>query len=201
MNDLAPATATPELSPMTLADVPEVGVLERICFSAPWSEETYRHEIRHNPRAFYYVLRPPEGRAALPSILAYGGYWVLGDEAHIVTIASHPRLRRRRLGELMLLHLVERARQAGVAAVTLEVRAGNRAAQALYRKWRFEEVGLRKRYYRDNNEDALLLTLFEVDHDAVWLPMARALAQLPASIDLSEPPTVTESPNGGRLLF
>jgi ribosomal-protein-alanine N-acetyltransferase len=114
---------------------------------------------------------------------------VLGDEAHIVTIASHPKLRRRRLGELMLLHLIERARETGVTAVTLEVRASNRAAQELYHKWGFEQVGLRKRYYRDNNEDALLLTLFDVGSDEIWLPMAHVLEQLPASIDLSEPPT------------
>lgn len=175
---------TPILSLMTLDDVPQIGMLERTCFSAPWSEETYRHEIKHNPRAFYYVLRPPPHRSDLPPILAYGGFWVLGDEAHIVTIASHPALRRRHLGEYLLLQLIDRARQAGVTAVTLEVRASNTAAQELYRKWGFEQVGLRKRYYRDNNEDALLLTLFGIESEAVRLPVAAAVEQLANTIVL-----------------
>lgn len=162
---------------MMLDDVPEIGALERLCFRAPWSVETYLHELKHNPRAFYYVLRPAAG-LSLPAILAYGGYWLLGDEAHIVTIASHPELRRRQLGNIMLLHLIERTRQAGIIDVTLEVRRGSTAAQGLYAKWGFVEVGLRKRYYRDNNEDALLLTLFGVQNETVWQPMAAALDSL-----------------------
>lgn len=188
MSEIQDAQKPPQLNLMTLDDVPEVGVLERACFTAPWSEDTYRHEIKHNPRAFYYVLRPPEGRTDLPPILAYGGFWILGDEAHIVTLATHPELRRRRLGELMLVHLFDRAHEVGVSAVTLEVRKSNTAARELYRKWGFEEVGLRKRYYRDNNEDALLLTLFGMDTDAVWLPRSAALALLQQSVQLPAAP-------------
>lgn len=171
--------------PMMLDDVPTIGVLERLCFSAPWSVETYLHELKHNPRAFYYVLRPgPATWHGLPPILAYGGYWILGDEAHIVTIATHPALRRKRLGELLLLHLIERARETGILDVTLEVRRSNEAAQRLYAKWGFGEVGVRKRYYRDNNEDALLLTLFGVQDDKIWQPMAAAMEALESTISL-----------------
>lgn len=166
-------------TPMTIDDVPVVAELEKRCFPAPWSAESFRHEVTLNPRAFYWVIRPNpliEWRD-LPPIAAYGGYWLMGDEAHIVTIASHPDWRRRGLGEWLFVAMIERARQGEAHSVTLEVRVGNEAAQALYRKWGFEVVGLRKRYYRDNDEDALLMTLFGVDNPAVWQPIAAAAAR------------------------
>ncbi len=186
---------TPHFTPMTLDDVPEVLILERASFSTPWTEYTFRVEITQNPRAFYFVLRARndahtehvadigagDGAASLqafPPILAYGGYWLLGDEAHIVTIASHPMLRGHGFGELMLLHLIDRAREADITAVTLEVRAGNMPAQGLYTKYGFTQVGLRKRYYRDNDEDALLMTLYDIDKAEVFEPLAAALARL-----------------------
>lgn len=157
-----------QFTPMTVDDVPAIGELEILCFPAPWSPETYLHELRHNPRSFYFVVRPvPEAPPALAPILAYGGYWLMGDEAHIVTLASHPDWRGRGLGEWLMLNLIARIWEAGVTSVTLEVRVGNLAARQLYEKWGFEQVGLRKRYYRDNGEDALLLTLFHVDHPLV----------------------------------
>jgi ribosomal-protein-alanine N-acetyltransferase len=169
---------------MTLDDVPLVGVLERVCFTAPWSDETFRSELRHNPRSFYYVVRPAEAASELPPIMAYGGYWILGDEAHIVTLASHPDYRQQSLGEYVLLHLIDRARQAAVEAMTLEVRASNYPAQRLYEKWGFQTVGVRKRYYRDNGEDGLVMTLSGVDRDDVWLTMAATLAHLEANLDI-----------------
>ncbi len=163
---------------MTEADLPVINQLERLCFTAPWSEHTFLHELRVNPRAFYWVLRPDSavnGNES-PPILAYGGYWLLDDEAHIMTIASHPHTRRRGLGEWLLVKMVEQLRLLGVVTVTLEVRAGNHAAQQLYAKWGFREVGRRKRYYRDNNEDALLFTLDHLNSDDVWHPFQARLA-------------------------
>ncbi len=181
---------------MRMSDVPIVGRIELAAFTSPWSEAAYRHELMANPRSFYYVIRPPaeaeSGEAeeadvshgpVLPPILGYGGYWLLGDEAHIVTIASHPAYRRKALGELLLLHLIGMAREGQVESVTLEVRVGNTPARSLYAKWGFVEVGLRKRYYRDNGEDALLMTLFRVNEDQVWAPMAQRLAHLLAQLD------------------
>lgn len=179
----APPVHTIRITQMMLDDVPAVGKMERVCFSWPWSEETYRHELKHNPRSFYYVIRSP-AESDLPPLLAYGGYWILGDEAHIVTIASHPDFRGRRLGELMLLHLIGLAREAAVESITLEVRVGNAPARGLYAKWGFEQIGLRKRYYRDNGEDALLLSLFNVQKEDVWEPMRAAYELLLAGISL-----------------
>ncbi|MGL4650487.1 MAG: ribosomal protein S18-alanine N-acetyltransferase [Caldilineaceae bacterium] len=196
-----PAAQAPflRIDAMRLADVPLVARLEILCFTSPWSETAYRHELTANPRSFYFVIRPPAELSldeetstqsqpptlppTLPPILGYGGYWLLGDEAHIVTIASHPQYRRKALGELMLLHLIGCAREGQANAVTLEVRVGNIPAKALYAKWGFAEVGLRKRYYRDNNEDALLMTLHNADRDTTWAPMAQRIADLLTLLD------------------
>lgn len=145
---------------MSLQDLPFVETLEQVCFAAPWSRETYRHELTHNRLSSYWVLRPDPACAGAPPILAYGGFWSLGPEAHIVTIATHPEYRRQGLGRMLLDAMIARARAAGAHEVTLEVRAGNAAAQAMYEKMGFVVVGVRKRYYRDNGEDALLMTLF-----------------------------------------
>jgi len=165
--------------PMTLDDVPHVSEIEKVSFSAPWSVETYRHELRHNRRSFYLVLRPEPGQAdgGAPSLIGYGGYWLLDGEAHIMTIAIRPTWRRHHFGEWLLLELLDAARRGGAHQATLEVRVGNLAAITLYTKLGFTEVGLRKRYYRDNNEDARLLTLFKLDQAEVWQELAQQLAQ------------------------
>ena len=147
-------------APMTLGDVPIVGELELLCFSAPWSPDTYRNELLHNRFSNYWVLRPAETTNGVPPILAYGGYWLMGDEVHIVTLATHPRYRRRGLSERLLLQMIDECRARGARIVTLEVRVSNHAAQKLYAKLGFVEVGRRRAYYHDNGEDALLMTLF-----------------------------------------
>ena len=92
-------------------------------------------------------------------MVGYAGFWLIVDEAHIGTIAVHPLWRQRGLGEKLLVTLLRQARELGAVLATLEVRPGNQAAQRLYRRHGFAEVGQRKRYYQDNGEDALLLTV------------------------------------------
>ncbi len=151
-------------TPMELRDLAAVDELEQRCFPAPWSKDTYRHELVHNQLSHYFVLRPTGERAeALPPILAYGGYWLMGSEAHIVTIATHPRFRRLGLGDRLLIYMISMAQKAGASLITLEVRVSNLAAQELYRKFGFDIVGRRIRYYRDNNEDAILMTILLED--------------------------------------
>jgi ribosomal-protein-alanine N-acetyltransferase len=108
-------------------------------------------------------LRAPEpARSAqleeeLRSIVGYAGIWVMTDEAHITTIASHPAVRGRGVGEFLLVALVHRGMEIGARWMTLEVRASNAVAQNLYRKYTFKEMGVRRRYYSDNGEDALVM--------------------------------------------
>jgi ribosomal-protein-alanine N-acetyltransferase len=192
------------LDTLRVEDLPALMEIEHRSFSAPWSEATYRHEIASNPMAFYYAIRPPlapptdaqppstepdalntEPLNTEYSLLAYGGFWLPGDEAHIVTIASHYNLRRRGLGETMLLLLLHQAQSMGAAHATLEVRPSNTSALALYQKWGFEEVGRRKRYYRDNMEDALIYTLHNLNNPVIFAPITNALGKRAAWPDLS----------------
>ncbi|MBI3978593.1 MAG: ribosomal protein S18-alanine N-acetyltransferase [Chloroflexi bacterium] len=98
---------------------------------------------------------PPEPAG---TILGYAGLWLMVDEAHITTIAVDPRHRRRGIGELLIVAAAELALQLQATVLTLEVRASNAAAQALYQKFGFVTAGTRRRYYTDNNEDALIMT-------------------------------------------
>lgn len=147
-------------------DMPALMEIEVVAFPNPWSEGTYRTEA-DNRFARYGVIRTTEAGAAASGVadgtlLAYGGLWDQGFDAHITTIASHPNWRGKHLGETMLLFLLQlavRTTPQSTTAVTLEVRPSNPVAQSLYKKWGFEEVGRRKHYYRDNYEDALIYTV------------------------------------------
>jgi ribosomal-protein-alanine N-acetyltransferase len=118
------------------------------------------------------LLRPPEPpRSAeleeeLRSIVGYAGIWVMTDEAHITTIASHPDVRGMGVGEFLLVALIHRGIEIGARWMTLEVRASNAAAQSLYRKYTFKEMGVRRRYYSDNGEDALVMWTDALDSDS-----------------------------------
>jgi ribosomal-protein-alanine N-acetyltransferase len=158
------------VEPMTLDDIDQVMEIEQVSFSAPWSARAYRYEITTNQHSTMLVVRPAVGRASMIErwtrrlrgaspgpVLGYAGFWLLVDEAHICTIAVHPNWRRRGLGELLLLSLLEKGIALHAIRSTLEVRASNHAAQALYLKYGFEIVSRRKRYYTDNDEDAYIM--------------------------------------------
>ena len=140
------------IEPMRLEDVDEVQRIEEASFSTPWPPNAYRSELMTNRLAAYLVARA-EGR-----IVAYGGMWLMVDEAHITTFAVHPAWRRQRLGERLLLAFLDLAKDRHAREATLEVRLSNLAARRLYEKYGFRPVGLRPRYYSDNNEDALIMT-------------------------------------------
>ena len=156
------------VEPMSVSDLEEVMSIERVAFSAPWSVRAYRYEITENRSSTMMVVRPaPRSEGGLGSlrrqfagrgpVLGYAGFWLLGDDAHIATIAVHPQWRRRGLGELLLLSLLDRGAELGARRATLEVRVSNQAAQQLYFKYGFEIISLQKRYYADNNEDAYIM--------------------------------------------
>lgn len=162
------------VEPMTLRDIPAVMEIEHQSFSAPWSASAYDYELRYNAMAHYFVARPqivtPSSsslwqrlRARMSSadnapVVGHAGFWMMVDEAHISTLATHPAWRRRGIAELLLVAMTERAAELGMRVMTLEVRVSNITAQALYRKYRFEVVGQRVHYYSDNGEDAWIMT-------------------------------------------
>ena len=144
--------------PMEEQDIPQVAAIDQLSFANPWSAQSYHFELTVNEAAHFLVLLAPPAEAAR-QVVGYAGFWLIVDEAHMGTLAVHPLWRRRGLGERLLVALLGQARGLGAASVTLEVRAGNEAAQQLYRRHGFVEVGRRKRYYQDNGEDAILLTV------------------------------------------
>src|SRR5437868_1870336 len=110
--------------------------------------------------------RSPQLEDELRSIVGYAGIWVMTDEAHITTIASHPDARGQGVGEFLLVALMHRSIEVGARWMTLEVRASNEIAQRLYRKYTFKEMGVRRRYYSDNGEDALVMWTDALDSDS-----------------------------------
>lgn len=145
------------LRPMVVADIPAVLEIDRLSFPTPATEQLFLNELTDNRLAHYQVLiRAGEGDEI---ILGYAGFWLIAGEIHVSTIAVHPDERGRGRGEWLLLNLLLLACGLDSLLVTLEVRRGNLTAQALYRKYRFEEVGMRRRYYHDTGEDALLMTV------------------------------------------
>ena len=139
------------IAPMTAADIPVVTRIERASFSTVWPSDAFYNELNTNKVAHYFVGRI-DGQ-----IVAYGGIWVILEDSHITTLAVDPAFRGRHLGEVMLLHLVDRAIERGAAWMTLEVRESNTSAQKLYRKYGFTTVTMRRGYYSDDNESALVM--------------------------------------------
>ncbi|HLO35256.1 MAG TPA: ribosomal protein S18-alanine N-acetyltransferase [Candidatus Deferrimicrobium sp.] len=166
------------IEPMRLEDLAEVQRIEEASFSTPWPENAYRSELMTNRLASYLVARV-DGR-----IVAYGGMWLMVDEAHITTFAVHPAWRRQRIGERLLLAFLDLARDRHAREATLEVRLSNLAARRLYEKYGFRPVGLRPRYYSDNNEDALIMTT-ESFGDAA---LEERIARLRSALDESRAP-------------
>lgn len=132
-------------------DIKPMAQMDILCFSAPWSEESFRNEIKENRMAFYIVAEIG-GRMA-----GYAGLWCIVDEGHITNVAVHPEFRRRGIGEALVSVLLAHTIQNGIHSHTLEVRASNEAAISLYTKFGFVPAGLRKNYYEDNGEDAIIM--------------------------------------------
>ncbi len=105
-----------------------------------------------------FATTPKQYKSGRDYIVGYAGFWTMVDEAHLTTIAVRDAYRRRGLGELLLLSIIHWAMKLNAKIITLEVRVSNKAAQALYEKYGFKPVGLRRGYYSDNGEDALLMS-------------------------------------------
>ncbi len=140
------------IEPMALQDLARVREIEQESFAVPWPKDAYRAELEENQVACYVVARDEAG-----TVVGFGGMWVIFDEAHVTTIAVDHGRRGERIGERLLLGLVDHALARGARWMTLEVRPSNTVALGLYGKFGFREVALRKRYYSDNGEDAAVM--------------------------------------------
>jgi len=173
-------------------DIDQVTAIDRLSFPLPWSANAYRYEVGRNPSSTMITLAlgggwagnrvaplPPArpgvfglldrltGRHTLPGagslVVAYGGFWFSQRRAHISTIAVHPSYRGHHLGDLVLAGMVRLAMSRQALVISLEVRVSNTAAIALYRKHEFGFYGIKRRYYRDNGEDAHDMRVAPVD--------------------------------------
>jgi ribosomal-protein-alanine N-acetyltransferase len=142
---------------MTVEDLEAVHVIERESFSTPWPAHAYQHELENNRLAHYIVAKYGD------EIVGFAGMWLLVDEAHVTTFATRGSWRRQGVGERLLLALLDLSIQQRAHEATLEVRPSNTPARRLYEKYGFKVVGLRPRYYSDNNEDALIMTTPELE--------------------------------------
>ena len=140
--------------PMLPEDIPTVIEIDRFSFPNPWPENTYWYELRKNPASHLLVIQSRE----TAQVVGVAGYWLVIDEAHISTFAVHPDWRSRGVGKVLLAAMLRQAAGLGATSALLEVRAGNAAAQSLYRGFGFQVVGIRKGYYKNNGEDAVLMT-------------------------------------------
>ena len=139
---------------LTLADLDAVMEIERLSFPTPWPRANFEEEMARTWARMEILREAVSGRP-----LAFADYWLVADEIHILNIATHPEARRQGHGARLLKHILQLAKQASYKSVELEVRRSNEAAQGLYRRFGFVEVGMRPRYYEDNDEDAVLMTL------------------------------------------
>ncbi len=136
---------------MRVWDLDRVLEIEALSYPTPWSRRAFQSELTDNTYAHYYVARRGD------QIAGYVGMWVILDEAHITNIAVHPDERRKGIGRAMLAAMFERAKSLGGTRMTLEVRVSNHTAQRLYKELGFVERGIRKGYYSDTNEDAIIM--------------------------------------------
>ena len=164
---------------MSADDIPQVVEIERESFPTMWPQTAYRRELQ-NKLARYLVITEPVAEEpaeqsaagvwstlrrrlagahpAAEHLLGFIGVWMMAGEAHIVTVAVREQYRRMGIGERLLIACVDMSLDTGQEVVTLEVRKSNEVARQLYEKYGFQRVGVRVRYYTDNNEDAVLMT-------------------------------------------
>jgi len=177
---------------MARGDIPQVTDIERESFASLWPQTTYKRELRNRLARYLVIVEQPPQPASPPPvparssrgwreslrrllgskpppeptqelILGFVGLWVMVGEAHIVTLAVREDHRRRGLGELLLIAAIEVAAAHRQEAMTLEVRRSNEAAISLYEKYGFIRAGIRRRYYTDTREDAVIMTTPPLD--------------------------------------
>jgi ribosomal-protein-alanine N-acetyltransferase len=141
-------------------DLPAVIALDKQSFTLPWPESSFQFEVEKNQAARCWVAELP---GQTPIIVGMIVVWLILDEVHIATIAVDPAKRGLHIGQRLLAYTLLDGIAKGAIKSFLEVRRGNQAARALYKKFGFQEVGVRKKYYSDNGEDAILLNLDPID--------------------------------------
>lgn len=150
------------IRPMRVEDLAAVHHIDCLSFILPWPANAFRYELLENRNSRLWVAEL-ESLDKVGVVVGAIVVWLVVDEAHIATLAVHPDYRRRGIGTKLLKTALQECARLGMHTATLEVRAGNLEAQALYRRLGFEVVGRRRAYYQDNHEDALIMTLNRIE--------------------------------------
>lgn len=137
---------------METRDLDEILEVEMSCFKTPWTRHMFEDEL-YNSNAYYFVVNVNE------KIVGYVGFWKIIDEAHITNVAIHKDYRRLGYGRALITAMLNKAKELEIIAITLEVRVSNLDAISLYESFGFVSSGVRRGYYSDNNEDALIMWL------------------------------------------
>ena len=145
---------------MTGDDVVEVFQIEELIHPEHhWSKDSFYNELANNLASYYCV------KDTADKILAYIGCWHIIEEAHITSLAVHPDYRRKQLAQILIIKAIEDCYKDMIKYVTLEVRESNTEAISLYEKFLFETIGMRKNYYQDNGENALIMFTQNIWYD------------------------------------
>lgn len=144
-------TAPLKFRKMTIRDVDAVYEIEKDSFTLAWTKEAFEQEMLKNEFAYYVLAETEEG------VIGYCGMWLVMDEAHITNIAISPQQRGNKFGEALMKEAMDQAKARGAKLMTLEARVSNIAALNLYKKLGFQNGGIRKGYYTDNQEDAIVM--------------------------------------------
>lgn len=147
---------------MTPSDLERVIEIDRLSFSLPWPERSFHFEVEKNEaaRAWIAEVTNNDGTTSIAGMIVG---WLIVDEIHVATIAADPTHRREGIGRRLMLHLLHEAYKEGARKSFLEVRRSNEAARKMYCSLGYREDGVRPHYYQDNHEDAILMSLQEID--------------------------------------
>ena len=141
-----------EIQKMTHKNLDNILEIEELCYGPHhWSRESFLTEL-NNKISSYYVVVNNENRC-----IGYSGLWKIVDEAHITNLCVHPKYQNKKIAHKLLLNIIEECYREKIKFITLEVRISNKRAIHLYKKFGFKSLGVRKKYYQDNNEDALIM--------------------------------------------
>jgi [ribosomal protein S18]-alanine N-acetyltransferase len=156
----SPVLTTLRFEPLREDHILAILAIEKTANTAPWSDKSFRNELDNPHGVFRVAIVDGE-------VVGYGGVWLVVDEAHVTTIAVAESHRRLGIGRRLMVELLKLSRERDMVCSTLEVRAGNEAAIHLYERLGYERTAIRKAYYPDNREDAVVMWLYELDR---WEP-------------------------------
>jgi ribosomal-protein-alanine N-acetyltransferase len=165
-----------EITRMRRRHLKGVMAIERQVYPRPWSPNLFLSEMGELRNRAYLVARTGK------DVIGYGGMMCYGDEAHVTTIAVDPLHHRRKIGTRLLYELIEEAIRMGARAVSLEVRVSNWGAQVLYSRFGFRPVGIRKNYYQETGEDALVMWVDNVRSRDYHEQLERIISQIPDGV-------------------